>query len=351
MDKFSVTLLPAYEGDCILIEYGDPNAPHRILIDGGRKRTYEHLQRALIAQANDLARFELLVITHIDRDHIEGVVEILNDPAQMFIFNDIWFNGYQHLIEVAEETFGPRQAEQVSARLVERKMKWNTAFSGRAVLRGDSELPTIQLQGGLELTILSPTAQKLEGLIAEWENACRRAGISPGGHYTVEAPGEEIFGPPNVEMLSQEPFIRDDAAANGSSIALKASYQGKHILLAADSHSETLEAGIRLLPEPERVFDVVKVSHHGSSRNTPKSLLDLVKAKVWLFSTNGSYFRHPSPSTVARIIRYAKPATLGFNYRTPQTEMWDIPVLKSHWGYETMFPSQVNAGTLTVDLL
>ena len=36
---FRITMLPAEDGDCLLIETGEDAAPHRILIDGGRKRT------------------------------------------------------------------------------------------------------------------------------------------------------------------------------------------------------------------------------------------------------------------------------------------------------------------------
>jgi hypothetical protein len=32
---FSIEVLPAARGDCILLEYGDPGRPNRVLIDGG----------------------------------------------------------------------------------------------------------------------------------------------------------------------------------------------------------------------------------------------------------------------------------------------------------------------------
>ena len=40
---------------------------------------------------------ELLVITHVDRDHIEGVVQLLAPAKSNRFFRDIWFNGFHHL--------------------------------------------------------------------------------------------------------------------------------------------------------------------------------------------------------------------------------------------------------------
>lgn len=38
---FRLELLPAATGDAIRIEYGNPEKPHRIVIDGGPAATYE----------------------------------------------------------------------------------------------------------------------------------------------------------------------------------------------------------------------------------------------------------------------------------------------------------------------
>ncbi|BBX66544.1 ComEC/Rec2 family competence protein [Mycolicibacterium psychrotolerans] len=67
---FSVEMLPAGHGDCLWIEYGDP--VRRVLVDGGPYYSYKHL-RARIERLDPTDRhFELLIITHVDADHIEG---------------------------------------------------------------------------------------------------------------------------------------------------------------------------------------------------------------------------------------------------------------------------------------
>ncbi len=70
-------MLPAGHGDCLWIEYGDPGNPRRVLIDGGTKGTYKKaLRPKLQTLPDDKRRFELLVVTHIDADHIAGALEL-----------------------------------------------------------------------------------------------------------------------------------------------------------------------------------------------------------------------------------------------------------------------------------
>ena len=35
MTLFRIEMMPACSGDCIWIEYGNPQSPHKLLIDGG----------------------------------------------------------------------------------------------------------------------------------------------------------------------------------------------------------------------------------------------------------------------------------------------------------------------------
>lgn len=91
---YNVHLLPAAYGDSILIEYGKTESQY-VLIDGGVYYNFEELVQAIKQVAPELKRLELLVITHIDTDHIDGILTILNKEDIPFIVKDIWFNGFQ----------------------------------------------------------------------------------------------------------------------------------------------------------------------------------------------------------------------------------------------------------------
>jgi phosphoribosyl 1,2-cyclic phosphodiesterase len=98
-------MLPARERDCLWIRYGDARKPNQILIDGGRLATSQAIRACFAALPVAQRTFELLIITHVDRDHIEGVLGLLEDTKFAVKFKDIWFNGYDHLKNTKLETF------------------------------------------------------------------------------------------------------------------------------------------------------------------------------------------------------------------------------------------------------
>ena len=77
MSCFRIDMLPARRGDCLWIEYGDPTQPHRLLIDGGTGGTRRTIAKRLRDLPPDQRRLDLLVITHVDADHIAGMLELL----------------------------------------------------------------------------------------------------------------------------------------------------------------------------------------------------------------------------------------------------------------------------------
>jgi beta-lactamase superfamily II metal-dependent hydrolase len=103
--RLSVTLLPAGQGDSVLIEYGDAGDPRRILIDGGPARSYGGISAQFARIQPHLRRLDLLVLTHVDADHIEGVIKLLNDADLAVKIAEVWFNGYQQL--PPDEYLGP----------------------------------------------------------------------------------------------------------------------------------------------------------------------------------------------------------------------------------------------------
>jgi beta-lactamase superfamily II metal-dependent hydrolase len=337
--SFRVEMLPAREGDCLLVSYRDEAArrDRHVLIDGGRKATWPTLKERLSALPEEERELELLVVTHVDRDHIEGVLEMFRDANRPVMFKEVWFNAYRHLS--ADESYGPAQGEELSAWLADNAVSWNARFDGRAVrVSTDGSLPTFELEGGLALTVLSPTQAKLSKLIPVWEDECKKSGIKPGDGYEIIETKSESFGAIDVDALADSPDKRDSTEANGSSIALLATYAGRSVLLAADAHLDVLEASIDALRGAGKLaLAALKVSHHGSKHNTTTSLLKKLACKTYLVSTNGSQFGHPDDNAIARIIRDGRAEMLIFNYRTEQTKKWDRKSLKEQHGYDVAF--------------
>lgn len=341
-------MLAAGHGDCLWIEYGDPANPRRVLIDGGTKSTYARaLRPKLRALTPEQRRFELMVVTHIDADHIAGSLELLSDETADFHPREIWFNGFRHLPNEAPKMLGPIQGELLTTRILASKARWNGAFGeAAAVVPPTGPLPRVELEGGLVLTLLSPTPDRLANLKPQWEDTVRKAGLDPErpeAESPAAAQGLQLLGggPPDVEALLQSPFHEDTAAPNGSSIALLAEFEGRRLLLAADAHPSVLKASLdRLATGGKTTLDAAKLSHHGSKANTSPALLRGLDCPVYLFSTNGAYFKHPDREAVARVIKLGggKPA-LHFNYRTEYNTCWDSKALREQYGYTTVFPA------------
>lgn len=354
-----LTMLPASYGDAIWLEYGDPTRPKVVIVDCGFRDNY----RDLAARVANLqpGQLELLILTHVDEDHIKGAIPLLADERFMERRGelDVWFNGWEHLNEGAEDGLGAVQGEFFSSLILDRGYAWNAheAWSGAAVVvPASGKLPHGKLAGGLEWTLLSPTPGKLASMRDVWEREVAEAkpkGLQPGDHERFlelfserkDLQPDALGGEPDVAKLIDEPFEEDDKAANGSSIALLVEYREKSVLLGADAHPTALEVSLRRLAAERGVnrinVNALKVSHHGSRKNTSPGMLGMLDCDTFLFSSNGNKFGHPSPQCVARIISHrddGAPVQLRFNYDSDITKIWrDVAQTPEH-PFELLYP-------------
>lgn len=342
---FTIEMLPAEHGDCLWIEYGSSSKPHRVLIDVGTDKTYE-VVRNRISRVNGPCRFELLVISHIDADHIAGAVKLLNRLPADVTFADVWFNGWQHLPGDGER-LGAAQAEGVSASLIKLKLPWNKAFKGKAVAI-DGRLPKRRLPGGLTLTLLSPTLAELRDLRPKWESQCKKAKIVPGAGAEGKL-GDRLGTSVDVKALAREPFMCDTSESNGSSIALLAEYKGKSALLCGDAFPTVIEQSVDQLllsaGESHLRLDACKIAHHGSKSNTSPSLLGKLRSRRFLVSTSGASFDHPDDVTIARILMSRRdPIELYFNYSSDRNKVWNTPGYQARFRYRAFYPAAGSEG-------
>jgi beta-lactamase superfamily II metal-dependent hydrolase len=75
-----LTAFQSDKGDCLLLETKDQK--NRMLIDGGMSRAYsEHVAPALGALRKAKKKLDVVYLSHIDQDHISGVLQMLDDEA------------------------------------------------------------------------------------------------------------------------------------------------------------------------------------------------------------------------------------------------------------------------------
>jgi beta-lactamase superfamily II metal-dependent hydrolase len=358
---FRIEMLPAREGDCLIVSYGEEGSLRRILIDGGRKATYQDFKNyfSLLPEAERV--FELLIVTHVDRDHIEGILALFDDPELPIVFKDIWFNSYQHLNDEFEEfsaVQGERLTEYLTDGVAQERFQWNGHFGEHyeepVALSKNGDLLEITLEGDMVLTLLSPSRQKLHELISKWDAQCRKAGIVAGIDYLEPAQDEfENFAAIDIDALAEQPFEPDPSEPNGSSIAVIATYNEKSAVLTGDAHVDCLLKSIAQLnyqgDKPK--FDVFKLPHHGSRKNVSEELLNSFVCSNYLISTNGSYFNHPDPVAMSRLVKYGGlNTTIWFNYLSEETESWQVSSWMEDFDYDLKFPNVDRNGFQTISL-
>lgn len=92
-----IHFLPAKSGDCFVIEFDNKDC---ILIDCGYASTYKDELKPLLLKLHAKGcRLVLLIVTHIDQDHISGAIRLLEengnqDTPQIIKIENIWFNGF-----------------------------------------------------------------------------------------------------------------------------------------------------------------------------------------------------------------------------------------------------------------
>ena len=370
-------MLPAHVGDALWIEYGPAGAePNRILIDAGTNPTWKNSLKARFdaferarQAGTSTGRFELLIVTHVDSDHVGGIVPMLSQKPAGVGFDEVWFNAWRHLDPDSLDMMGPVEGEMVSVELDKLEIPWNRTFKTQdhavRIPPPGHKLRARRLPGGMRITVVAPTRAALDILKPHWRDIVIAEGLETGKPSKKLADKAlkkgaklDLLGGDQVPIWAgYDPKDLNKTVANGSSIAVIAEYDDpddgrtKRALLTGDAHGPILTAGVQRLArqreQPRLVIDLVKLPHHGSLKNVTQPLIQSLQASTWLFLSIGKQHGHPHKEAVARVLLDApKPKHLKFNYRTPVNELWDNAAWKKKYGYDTEYGD----GTLTVRL-
>lgn len=366
-----IIVLPALNGDSILVEY---QPSHCILIDGGYVDTYEkYLLPTLKLIESGGGKLDVVVVTHIDGDHISGIIRLMEEMT--IGIGEIWYNGYRHIQSVAvtteeKETFAHRsickesQAEvarpvsakqgcTLSALIANNGVPWNLPVKGKTIMA-----PLSFPLGDAIIHVLSPNREDIESLESFWKKRLIKDGLLNKAHseeywddayefsLSKDMPGfhfheKKVSKSYDLLKLCKEEYESDGSASNGSSISFVLETKGKRVLFLGDSHAETVVTSLRTLYGEENApykFDVVKLSHHGSYNNNSPELLNLIITDNWLVSTNGDKYNHPDMPTLAHIITKGKGVKIYFNYDLPICKELSDGLYHKDFNFEIITP-------------
>jgi hypothetical protein len=318
---FSLDVRRARKGDCFLVHYGSKENPGLAVIDGGPAQVYEpHLKPRLekIRQARGLADDEslavdLLMVSHIDDDHINGILEMTNElvaahdaKQPMFLkirsfwhntFDDIIGNKPDELLAAVSASFGAAAlsgdpdtegfdpgAAMVLASVgqgfrlrddIQKKLKShiNPEFQGKLIM-ATSKSKSIDMGKELKFTVAGPMQAELVALQKDHDKFLKK-------------PKDD------QETTAALAAFTDTSVANLSSLVLLAEVGKKRILLTGDARGDKIMEGLELVgllqKNAKMHVDILKIPHHGSARNLDPIFFRRITADHYVFSGNGEH--------------------------------------------------------------
>lgn len=308
-DIMKVKMLKAEYGDCFIVStVNKSNENLNILVDGGLRTTYRaglKLEIEKILKNNE--RIDYIIITHIDEDHVMGILSLLEDEEffDKLGVKEVFYNynmGFAASIR-KDGNISAKQGERIARKLLEKKgLKINNN-----VLNGHS----FDFDG-LKITFLSPRKKQLKELYTWMSNKL------PGFKANTNISSLEDDYDIDIDKFDQNILLDSGTVTNNSSLAFLVEAEDKRILMMGDANPNTVaeELGkIKLESDQFLILDLVKLSHHGGENSVSSKLLETIKCERYLISTNGKRFKHPRKKTLVDIIRRQENAALYFNYK------------------------------------
>jgi len=363
-------MYPARNGDAFLVE----DDRTTIMIDGGYVTTFnDSLLSDLRTRAAEGKAIDLLVSTHIDADHISGLIKLLAQNGHsvsptIIRIRHVWHNslgslalpglrdpelsqGDKEILQnirhrgfaadsapaMAQEDISALQGSSLAAYLRGGEYCWNFG-EGRQAIASPLQL---KLNDNAAVIVLGPSPERLIDLRDWWIRQLQEYGFSgniepnPLMYDAFEflcsyesgsgrSPIGEISHSSGDRTLA-DIYVPDDSVTNGSSISLIIEIGGRRFLFLGDASAEDVVDALMLRGDASLPveFDAIKVSHHGSARNTSPFLLNLVDSPRYLISSNGERHGHPDVEVLRAIVD--RPASycreLFFNFSTPASQL------------------------------
>lgn len=312
-------------GDCLLLQYGAEGAAKYVLVDGGPDGIYDkHLKYKLQEISAQNGRLDLVVLSHVDEDHVVGLVDMLSEIAQrrnqglppLIEVDALWYNtfrpidsgafGSSALVEsfsaYLSSTFAGGEMHSAAYSITQAEDMWKAAhilkiplnhgFTDRVVAPENAAQPVDF--NGLKLWVIGPPKTNLARFKQDWDKWFEKHKNDP-------------FSP----AAASEAQKIDTSKSNLSSIMFLAETPERRILLTGDGRSGDVLDGLKQVglsdADGRLRVDVLKVPHHGSERNNSRKFFEQISAKTYVIPA-GKHKNDSNPDlkTLIWIVESAK---------------------------------------------
>ena len=379
-DIFTLEALRAKHGDCLILHYGPEDSPNRVLIDGGpsgvwneflSKRLEELREQEELAEGEPL-RFRMLMVSHIDADHIVGVIDLMRELKRRkdrnqsipYSFRTLWHNSFDDALggknaadaAVRETSLAVGVTAGLDPEAIPRDLPVDdhNAFALASVNQGrtlrllaeelgvpfnkaDGDDPALLLEGdtanlreGLTFELLGPSQAQVDALRDSWKKFLDDRERKRREREEAEGEAEEA----SVELVE---FV-DRSVPNLASLVVWAEKDDKVMLLTGDARGDfiltALETTGRLtLGGNDAIeIDLLKMPHHGSDRNVDDIFFERIRARHYVVSGDG-YHGNPEPKAFELLLRNRKPEHGKFTLHLTYTPA-DLKIREEHYDVE-----------------
>lgn len=357
-------------GDCNVIRLvKDNGTQYTIMVDCGKySQDIKEYVRDVLHN-----HIDLLIATHIDGDHILGIIKMLNDHEGLSVDN-IWYNSYRRTniktrIELNEQQkiileqikqalpvefdainyreISNTQGKSLAKTILENEALyrvWRTDYItdqtedfilpndfGRIVLLGPKQEALLAIEERFKnafdeyfmqiwnesIDCGEELQELLIRLIDSLQSRIKKA--------TVASIKEPIHNAAFVRNAAKDETL-DDSDTNYSSIAFMLECNGHKIAMLGDAFASTIEDSIvKKYSDDEKPIacEAIKVSHHGSDGNNSKTLCNLISSHRY-FIPGGKGTEYPTWGTFGRIVESNKdeyPKLVVFSHTCDMTEL------------------------------
>ena len=309
--RFALEALQANDGDCLLLHYERSGAaPQRVLIDGGSRSIYQTILKPRLDQLRGGAVLDLrmVVVSHIDADHITGIVDLFKALAEMrdngsdafCRIQTLWHNSFTDVHAGVATGSGAAvmkaslegqivpgldpftqavvasvpQGNELRRYAAQLAVPVNLGAGSALVQAPETGQLTTAVATGLSFTVLAPHKAQLDRLQAAWQS-------SGAAHPADPAAQTADYLNSTVPNMSSIVLLAEAEVATGVR---------KRMLLTGDARGDVILdalAAAGLNTSTGAHFDLLKVQHHASNHSTTQDFFERVTADQYVISGNG----------------------------------------------------------------
>lgn len=321
---FALEALEAKKGDALLLHYGKDSDPKLMVIDGGPGGVYAGSLKPRLDEIkrerspDDPLPIRMVMVSHIDDDHINGVLQMINKLAGLheqhkplpYDITTLWHNRFDDLLgneadelvaslkaaanaassssfsaglpvqrETALVLASVTQGRQLRDAAKRLGVGLNDGFGNLVMVPAGKKSRQFDAGDGLKLTVIGPDEERVKALHEEWDRQIKKSGVAKVAEFA------------------------DQSVFNLSSITVLATFKKKTMLLTGDARGDFVLAGLRrakLLNSGKIHVDLLKIPHHGSDNNVDTDFFRSITADHYVVSGDGEH-GNPELSTFQMI--------------------------------------------------